>query len=907
MGDRGRGRGKGKQKGSGGLWESSRNSPLTANEGFWAHDAFESSSSQHQPSARSRAGGGRGSVQLPQKGADKQKPKEEETKIGERKFAAACKEIQKSVERYIASHQFEDSDGDDDEEDLEENSILERVYGQYGEQKDQSRTQQYLQEAFKTGALVCLICIENIKRTDSIWSCGECYSSFHVSCVQKWAKDSIYQMVEAQGNSNERIDKSGLKWCCPKCRNEYTQSIIPTKYLCFCGKKVDPQFDPWLIPHSCGETCMKKLRPFCGHTCLLLCHPGPCPPCPKTVTNTCHCGQQPPQTRRCSSKTWSCGQVCGRTLTCDQHTCQDACHPGECKPCPRQSLQACCCRNTTQLRECANPVWHCDKVCNKRYRCGHHSCKKVCHSGECGKCPESGVRTCPCGKTFHTLPCTQDIPACGDTCGKELACGVHFCAERCHKGACPTCLQFRVKKCRCGARQKEMACSKELTCDIKCKNLRDCRRHTCNKKCCVGDCPRCEQPCGRTLMCHNHKCESRCHQGPCYPCTVTQTISCTCRASTITVPCGRERTTKPPRCSRQCKLPSICHHPQQLPHKCHQGPCPTCKITCGMKLQCGRGHICPVPCHDAVPVKIVDTKKRAGPWEPVVAPHIEIQKKPCPPCKMPVPTTCFGQHENPNWPCSDLRPYSCGRKCGRLLACTNHTCERECHIVENAPDGKRAGSNCAPCEASCSKPRPKGCSHECGKACHPEPCAPCEKLLRIKCHCSLSQLYVKCQVWNTATQVEEMQSCKNQCNKLISCNHRCMKDCHSGPCSEPQSCHKRVTVRCLCKRQRKEAFCYLVFAGKVTLDCNDICVTEMEEKKKAKEAEDRRKLEEEQARQKRELEEFERKMEGRKGRRRNRRQQEMEPEPTFWEKYGKIILVGAIPLVGVGVYMVFDL
>ena len=34
------------------------------------------------------------------------------------------------------------------------------------------------------------------------------------------------------------------------------------------------------------------------------------------------------------------------------------------------------------------------------------------------------------------LPCTDDIPTCGDTCGKMLACGIHSCPERCHTGPC---------------------------------------------------------------------------------------------------------------------------------------------------------------------------------------------------------------------------------------------------------------------------------------------------------------------------------------------------------------------------------------------------------------------------------------------------------------------------------------
>jgi len=38
----------------------------------------------------------------------------------------------------------------------------------------------------------------------------------------------------------------------------------------------------------------------------------------------------------------------------------------------------------------------------------------------------------------YNLPCTQDIPTCGDTCGKQLDCGIHTCTQRCHTGPCGT-------------------------------------------------------------------------------------------------------------------------------------------------------------------------------------------------------------------------------------------------------------------------------------------------------------------------------------------------------------------------------------------------------------------------------------------------------------------------------------
>ena len=97
--------------------------------------------------------------------------------------------------------------------------------------------------------------------------------------------------------------------------------------------------------------------------------------------------------------------------------------------------------------------------------CGHHKCETVCHPGKCSTCPlalpvssSSGYanewcarflaykscfesqlqRTCPCGKKSVTVACTSEVGGCGDTCGKLLECGIHECAERCHKGKCGT-------------------------------------------------------------------------------------------------------------------------------------------------------------------------------------------------------------------------------------------------------------------------------------------------------------------------------------------------------------------------------------------------------------------------------------------------------------------------------------
>ena len=61
----------------------------------------------------------------------------------------------------------------------------------------------------------------------------------------------------------------------------------------------------------------------------------------------------------------------------------------------------------------------------------------------------------------------------------------------------------------------------------------------------------------------------------------------------------------------------------------------------------------------------------------------------------------------------------------------------------------QAGPECLRCEEGCSKSRPSGCPHPCVLPCHPGECPPCAQMLRIKCHCKITSLYVECRwvVW----------------------------------------------------------------------------------------------------------------------------------------------------------------
>lgn len=206
------------------------------------------------------------------------------------KFKAVQKENLEAAKKHVQNYE-----SSSEEEDLEIDTLLESVFKGYGgERNELQKTQEFLENVFQSGAATCLICIGTVKRSDYIWSCDNCYSFFHLNCLQRWAKDSISQQKMHQSddidgyynNQGEYIAKPKvvIKWCCPKCRCDYLPAEIPQQYECFCKKEMNPVNHEWLVPHSCGERCDKKLKSaLCDHSCVLLCHPGPCAPCAQII------------------------------------------------------------------------------------------------------------------------------------------------------------------------------------------------------------------------------------------------------------------------------------------------------------------------------------------------------------------------------------------------------------------------------------------------------------------------------------------------------------------------------------------------------------------------------------------------------------------------------------------------
>lgn len=147
-----------------------------------------------------------------------------------------------------------------------------------------------------SGAYDCIICYSCVTTKRPIWSCSQCHSVLHLSCTQKWADSSVAKIEEQNSRQEDPLirNKKGT-WRCPGC--QLAREQIPRQYLCWDGQVIDPIGGKGSPPHSCGKPCSKAK---CLHGCAAgFCHPGPCPPCPISITRGCFCGSKQ-ITLRCS-------------------------------------------------------------------------------------------------------------------------------------------------------------------------------------------------------------------------------------------------------------------------------------------------------------------------------------------------------------------------------------------------------------------------------------------------------------------------------------------------------------------------------------------------------------------------------------------------------------------------------
>ncbi|GJC92072.1 NF-X1 type zinc finger [Colletotrichum higginsianum] len=113
--------------------------------------------------------------------------------------------------------------------------------------------------------------------------------------------------------------------------------------------------------------------------------------------------------------------------------------------------------------------------------------------------------------------------------------------------------------------------------------------------------------------------------------------------------------------------------------------------------------------------------------------------------------------------------FECGATCGRKYDCGLHECEKTCHpqdeISAHCPSSPDVVLDCP-----------------CGKT-------PLDELL--------DQPRQSCR--------DKIPHCKKTCDKVLSCGHRCLDTCHTGPCNP---CFQKADISCRCGRTTSSSMCH---------------------------------------------------------------------------------------------------
>ncbi|KAK1277617.1 NF-X1-type zinc finger protein NFXL1 [Acorus gramineus] len=466
-----------------------------------------------------------------------------------------------------------------------------------------------------------------------------------------------------------------------------------------CGKPLDhtPTTDgDGDDENRCPHNCVLQCHPGPCPPCKAFAPRRPCPCGKRMIARRC--------ADRTSALT--CGMQCDRVLDCGRHRCGRTCHVGPCEPCGVSMTASCFCGKSSEVIVCGemvmkgevvegSGVFSCEAVCGRVLSCGNHSCVEKCHPGPCGECEflPKNVKTCPCGKApleEERRSCLDPIPTCSDVCGKLLRCRTHRCKDLCHEGDCKPCLTLVVQKCRCGSSSRTTECYKTIEddgvfiCEKPCGRKKNCGRHRCSERCCplsevmmsssclMGgwDPHLCSMLCGKKLRCGQHTCRSLCHSGHCPPCleTIFTDLTCACGRTSIPppLPCG----TQPPTCPHTCPIPQPCGHPAS--HGCHFGDCPPCTVP--VSKGCVGGHVVlrNVPCGS----RDIRCNQLCGKTR-CCGMHACARSCHPPPCDA-VPSSSSGAATGSK--------VSCGQVCGAPRRDCKHTCTSSCHPSSLCPD-----------------------------------------------------------------------------------------------------------------------------------------------------------------------------------------------------------------------------
>jgi transcriptional repressor NF-X1 len=569
-------------------------------------------------------------------------------------------------------------------------------------------------EDIANGLYECPICTSEVLRNSKVWSCKTCWTVFHLSCIKKWSKN------EGSTQQRQQVPEGEIppprQWRCPGCN--LPKDELPTSYTCWCAKEIDPKPIPGLPPHSCGQTCSKPRTPRkCPHPCELLCHAGPCPPCPHMGPKmSCYCGKES-VARRCVDTNyeagWSCGKICGDLMPCGEHTCKRGCHEGLCGSCDVLVESRCYCGKVAKAIRCSERGEQKESsLRTSLFREREIIIKGIVNPNSSS--PSDSTEESTISKVQQQLPeSDKEIYKwvgsfdCGSTCSRPYDCKKHYCEQGCHvqtatEPHCPLSPDI-VKSCPCG---------KTRLADM------DCERESCE-----DPVPFCEKLCLRRLPC-GHQCRQKCHNGDCKPCEQVISVNCRCGRTTSDLICYKA-TEEPPECSRFCKTLLNCGR-----HECGKQCCPgekaaserqaakrkqrsnantgddfeaehICTRTCGRVLKCGNPeHTCqelchrgqcgscreaifdelacncgrtilhpPLPCGTQPPACQYQCTRPKACGHPQVSHGCHGDNESCPKCPYLVQKACMcGKKILKNQPCWSTQ-ISCGQTCGHKLRC----------------------------------------------------------------------------------------------------------------------------------------------------------------------------------------------------------------------------------------------
>ena len=219
---------------------------------------------------------------------------------------------------------------------------------------------------------------------------------------------------------------------------------------------------------------------------------------------------------------------------------------------------------------------------------------------------------------------------------------------------------------------------------------------------------------------------------------------------------------------------------------------------------------------------------------------------PCPPCKHAGPVqSCFCGKEAIARRCVDTdydSGWSCGKICGDLMPCGEHTCERPCHeglcgacevhvdcrcycgkeersllCCERGEEKLSKGATgegvtfewngAFDCDNSCERPFDCG-KHACQRMCHSqEPRTPhCPWSPDTITHCPCGKTLLKDVSPKSRESCEDpIPNCDKKCSWISKCGHACQQVCHLGQC---MPCLQRVEISCRCGRTKSTTICH---------------------------------------------------------------------------------------------------